>query len=180
MVGNRPGLGVHVHPVVGGVKTHLAKGHVHTPPRPRVVGGGHGTPGQGARAHPVSASSCRGGVTTHLAKVHMHLASVSSCGGGVTTHLARVRVHTPPRPRVVGGGRARRGVPRSRCAKSEVCHGRIVRAEVCMVVSCAPRCAMVEVCQVEVCHGCVVRAEVSHVLGGRWPMCLGRSFPCAW
>jgi len=27
--------------------------------------------------------------------------------------------------------------------------------------------------------GCVL-AEVSRVLGDRWPMCLGRSFPCAW
>jgi len=51
--------------------------------RAPVVGGDHGTPGQGARAHPASASSYGGGVTAHLAKVH---------------------VHTPPRPRVVGGG----------------------------------------------------------------------------
>jgi len=55
--------------------------------------------------------------------------------------------------------RARRGVPWSRCAKSEVCHGRVVRVEVCQVRgvpwSCRARrgvpwsrCAKSEVCQV--------------------------------
>jgi len=44
VVGNRPRLGVHVHPVVwgGGVTARLAKVHVHTPPRPRIVRRGGG------------------------------------------------------------------------------------------------------------------------------------------
>ena len=42
-----------------------------------------------------------------------------------------------------------RGVPSPRCAKSEVCHGRAVRAEVCHGRGVPiPRCAKSEVCQV--------------------------------
>jgi len=74
VVGNRPGLGVHVHQLWGGITAHLAKVHVHTPPRPRVMGGGSRhtwprctcTPRRGL-------ASWGGGVTTHLATVMAHL-----------------------------------------------------------------------------------------------------------
>ena len=62
--------------------------------RAPVVGGDHGTPGQGARAHPASASSYGGGVTAHLAKVHVHTPPRPRVvGGGVSTHLATVMAH---------------------------------------------------------------------------------------
>ena len=111
VVGNRPRLGVHVHPVVGG---------------------GHDTPGQGARAHPASASSCGGGHGTPGQGARTHPASASSYGGGCAPRGAMVEVcqvrgvpwSRCAKPEVCHG----RGVPSPRCAMVMSCAPRCAMA----------------------------------------------------